>query len=68
MSAFGVHHHHLTKDRWESYAENRAVNDPCLTNDVEVLHKAGANVKGTLQYLHECAGRKTTLKDVHDMV
>ncbi|KAF4132294.1 hypothetical protein GN958_ATG18527 [Phytophthora infestans] len=68
MSGSGVHNHRLTKELWESYAENRAVKDVHLTNDGEVLHKAGANVKGILRYLREHTGRKTTLKDVHNMI
>lgn len=68
MSASSVHNHHLTKALWESDAENRTVKDVRLTNDVEVLHRDGANVKGILQYLRERTERKMTLKDVHNMV
>ncbi|KAF4142358.1 hypothetical protein GN958_ATG08534 [Phytophthora infestans] len=56
MSASGVHNHHLTKELWESFAENRTVKDPRLTKYVEVLHKAGTNVKEILQYLRERTG------------
>ncbi|KAG6952149.1 hypothetical protein JG687_00013201 [Phytophthora cactorum] len=46
-------HHRISKALWESYAEKRTVKDPMLTKDVEVLHRAGANVKGILRYLRE---------------
>ncbi|KAF4129176.1 hypothetical protein GN958_ATG21631 [Phytophthora infestans] len=48
----GVRNHYLTKELWESYAENRTVKDVRLTNDVEVLQSAGANGKGILLYIH----------------
>ncbi|KAF1791794.1 MULE transposase domain [Phytophthora cactorum] len=69
VSASGMHNHRIGKALWESYAENRTVKDPVLTKNVEILHRAGANVKGILRYLRERSGsRKTTLKDVHNMV
>lgn len=46
-------HNHKLKHIWESYAENRAVTDPQSTMDVAVLHKAGSNAQGIVQYLRE---------------
>ncbi|KAE8973516.1 hypothetical protein PF011_g25221 [Phytophthora fragariae] len=42
--------------------------DAGLQQDVEVLRKAGATAKGILQYLRERTGKKTKLKDVHNMI
>ncbi|KAE8966139.1 hypothetical protein PF011_g28046 [Phytophthora fragariae] len=47
---------------------NRTVKDSQLAIDVAVLHKAGANAKGILQYLRERTGKKTILRDVHNML
>ncbi|KAE8958288.1 hypothetical protein PR001_g31105, partial [Phytophthora rubi] len=68
VSASGNHNHDLSEHLWESYAENRTVKDSQLANDVAVLHKAGANAKGILQYLRERKGKKTILRDVHNML
>ncbi|KAE9261050.1 hypothetical protein PR003_g34095, partial [Phytophthora rubi] len=68
VSASGNHNHDLSEHLWESYAENRTVKDSQLANDVAVLHKAGANAKGILQYLRERTGKKTILRDVHNML
>ncbi|OWZ23469.1 hypothetical protein PHMEG_0001636 [Phytophthora megakarya] len=37
-------------------------------NDVAVVHKAGATVKGILQYIRERTGKQIRLKDVHNMI
>ncbi|POM79893.1 Hypothetical protein PHPALM_2336 [Phytophthora palmivora] len=82
--ATGDHNHDLNRHLWESYAENRVVTDSRLKNDVVVMHKAGANAYGILQYLRERTGhkfsfgvdlvnrtdfgKKTILRDVHNMV
>ncbi|KAG6622589.1 uncharacterized protein IUM83_05490 [Phytophthora cinnamomi] len=68
VNATGNHNHNLNKHIWDNYAENRTVKDPRLTDDVAVLHKAGANTQGILQYLRERTGKKTTRRDVHNMV
>lgn len=56
VTTSGNHNHNLNKRIWENYAENRIVKDPRLTNDVEVLRKAGANAQGILKYLRERTG------------
>ncbi|POM71760.1 Hypothetical protein PHPALM_11630 [Phytophthora palmivora] len=82
--ATGNHNHDLNRHLWESYAENRVVTDSRLKNDVVVMHKAGTNAYGILQYLRERTGqkisfgvdlvnrtdfgKKTILRDVHNMV
>ncbi|EGZ19484.1 hypothetical protein PHYSODRAFT_490466 [Phytophthora sojae] len=68
VNATGKHNHDLNKHLWESYAENRTVKDPQLTEAVAVLHKAGANTHGILQYLRERTGKVLSLSDVHNMV
>ncbi|EGZ19060.1 hypothetical protein PHYSODRAFT_499264 [Phytophthora sojae] len=61
VNATGKHNPDLNKHLWESYAENRTVKDPQLTEDVAVLHKAGANTHGILQYLRERTGKVLSL-------
>ncbi|ETP15612.1 hypothetical protein F441_09646 [Phytophthora nicotianae CJ01A1] len=67
-NASGSHNHAVSKHTYEGYTENRTVKDPQLKSDVAVLRKAGATAKGILQYLQERTGKKTNLKDVHNMV
>ncbi|ETM49551.1 hypothetical protein L914_06223, partial [Phytophthora nicotianae] len=67
-NASGSHNHAVSKHTYEGYAENRTVKDSQLKSDVAVLRKAGATAKGILQYLRERTGKKTNLKDVHNMV
>ncbi|ETM98223.1 hypothetical protein PPTG_19731 [Phytophthora nicotianae INRA-310] len=67
-NASGSHNHAVSKHTYEGYAENRTVKDPQLKSDVAVLRKVGATAKGILQYLRERTGKKTNLKDVHNMV
>ncbi|KAE8987566.1 hypothetical protein PR001_g22287 [Phytophthora rubi] len=64
----GSHNHDLNEHVWEEYSGNRTVKDAGLQQDVEVLRKAGATAKGILQYLRERTGKKTKLKDVHNMI
>ncbi|KAG2975649.1 hypothetical protein PC120_g25811 [Phytophthora cactorum] len=65
VSASGMHSHRISKALWESYAEKRTVKDPMLTKDVEVLHRAGANVKGILRYLRERTDNQVNQEDLN---
>ncbi|ETK72804.1 hypothetical protein F441_20650 [Phytophthora nicotianae CJ01A1] len=56
VNGSGEHNHALTKHSYDNYAQNRTVKDPQLTDDVAILHKAGANAHGILQYLRERTG------------
>ncbi|KAE9281796.1 hypothetical protein PF008_g27793 [Phytophthora fragariae] len=64
----GSHNHDLNEHVWDEYSGNRTMKDAGLQQDVEVLRKAGATAKGILQYLRERTGKKTKLKDVHNMI
>ncbi|KAL3663611.1 hypothetical protein V7S43_011497 [Phytophthora oleae] len=68
VTATGGHNHDVNAYIWNSYAENRVVKDQALKRDVAVLHKDGATAKGILSYLREQTGKRTNLKDVHNMV
>ncbi|KAL4114232.1 hypothetical protein PRIC2_014912 [Phytophthora ramorum] len=68
VTASGYHNHELNEHVWGEYSGNRTVTDECLQRDVDVLRKAGASAKGILQYLRERTGKKTKLKDVHNMI
>ncbi|ETL77429.1 hypothetical protein L917_21627 [Phytophthora nicotianae] len=62
------HNYGLNKHTFDDYAEIRTVKDSKLGQDVAVLHKAGASALGILRYLREQTGKKTKLRDVHNMV
>ncbi|KAE9201535.1 hypothetical protein PF002_g21503 [Phytophthora fragariae] len=68
VTVSGSHNHDLNEQVWGEYSGNRTVKNAGLQQDVEVLRKAGATAKGILQYLRERAGKKTKLKDVHNMI
>ncbi|KAL4087549.1 hypothetical protein PRIC1_013439 [Phytophthora ramorum] len=68
VTASWYHNHELNEHVWGEYSGNRTVTDECLQRDVDVLRKAGASAKGILQYLRERTGKKTKLKDVHNMI
>ncbi|KAH7472206.1 Zinc finger SWIM domain-containing protein 3 [Phytophthora ramorum] len=68
VKATGTHDHALTEHQWYNYAENRRIEDPLLCQDVEVISKAGAKPRGILSYLRAKTGKRTALKDVHNMI
>ncbi|ETO70485.1 hypothetical protein F444_13041, partial [Phytophthora nicotianae P1976] len=68
VKATQSHNHPLSDHQWYSYAENRRIEDPVLRQDVAVMHRAGAKPRGILEYLRQRTGKRTTLRDVHNMI
>ncbi|KAL4166922.1 hypothetical protein KRP22_012409 [Phytophthora ramorum] len=68
VTASRFHSHELNEHVWGKFSGNRTVTDECLQRDVDVLRKAGASAKDILQNLRERTGKKTKLKDVHNMI
>ncbi|KAE9289619.1 hypothetical protein PF008_g25838 [Phytophthora fragariae] len=68
VKAKGTHSHSLTERQWYNYAENRRILDPELRRDVSVMSKAGAKPRGILAYLRSKTGKRTILRDVHNMI
>ncbi|EGZ11054.1 hypothetical protein PHYSODRAFT_414043, partial [Phytophthora sojae] len=68
VNATGTHSHSLTEHQWYNYAENRRVLDPELRRDVAVMSKEGAKPRGILAYLRAKTGKRTILRDVHNMI
>ncbi|KAI9982054.1 hypothetical protein PInf_007942 [Phytophthora infestans] len=56
VKATGIHNHNLTHHQWFSYAENRRIDNPQLREDVAVMAKAGAKLRGILEYLRSKTG------------
>ncbi|KAF4034923.1 MULE transposase domain-containing protein, partial [Phytophthora infestans] len=63
----GIHNDSLTHHQWFNYAEIRRFDNPQLREDVAVMAKDGAKPRGILEYLRSKTGKRTTLKDVHNM-
>ncbi|KAE8972758.1 hypothetical protein PR001_g26506 [Phytophthora rubi] len=65
--ASGEHNHALTDELWDYYAENRTIHDPALLSTVGDMRSAGSSSKGILAWLRKKSGKKTKLKDVHNI-
>ncbi|KAE9246161.1 hypothetical protein PF004_g4928 [Phytophthora fragariae] len=65
--ASGEHNHALTDELWDYYAEDRTIHDPALLSTVADMRSAGSSSKGILAWLRKKSGKKTKLKDVHNI-
>ncbi|KAE9253506.1 hypothetical protein PF002_g3311 [Phytophthora fragariae] len=64
----GCHNHNVDGNVWNYYAENRTIHDPAILATVSDMASAGATPKGILAWLRKKKGKKTKLKDVHNML
>ncbi|KAF4150066.1 MULE transposase domain-containing protein [Phytophthora infestans] len=64
----GEHNHPLSNELWDYYAENRTIQDPMLLSTMEEMRSAGSSSKGILAWLRKKTGKKTKLKDVHNLL
>ncbi|OWZ21055.1 hypothetical protein PHMEG_0004440 [Phytophthora megakarya] len=68
VKAVGGHDHPLTPHQWYNYSGNRRIQDPELRHQVATLSKIGSKPKGIRAYLRKKTNKRTTLKDVHNMI
>ncbi|KAE9272173.1 hypothetical protein PR003_g30287, partial [Phytophthora rubi] len=68
VKAKGTHNHALSPHTWYNYASNRRIQDEELREEVAVMSRAGAKPKGILAYLRAKTGKRTVLRDVHNMI
>ncbi|KAE8997726.1 hypothetical protein PR001_g19508 [Phytophthora rubi] len=68
LKAKGSHNHALSPELWEYYAENRRIQDPLVLQAVGDMRQSGSSAKGILAYLRKRTGKKTALRDVHNML
>ncbi|POM62808.1 hypothetical protein PHPALM_27988 [Phytophthora palmivora] len=68
VKAKGSHNHALSPELWDYYLENRRIQDPLMLQTVSDMRETGSSAKGILAYLHKSTGKKTTLRDVHNIL
>ncbi|KAE9291619.1 hypothetical protein PR003_g24984, partial [Phytophthora rubi] len=68
VKAKGTHNHALSPHTWYNCASNRRIQDENLREEVAVMSRAGAKPKGILAHLRAKTGKRTVLRDVHNMI